>query len=236
MTSAKSFPQSAARLALIAPLLVLALNMFGRDAVAGSGISQDIVVYLSVTFLVLGVAFGIYSLFHWRKYSGILIPALSGLLMSGIIGYVAYTAFEESRSGRTYFEVSSLMVTDELSYRQTVLGRILAAAPVDRIIQAITNGITVNCPRCKVLNAKVLQPVPEEVMAMFDGRNGRFTTIFVDGVNSAIGDMRLYFPLLDPQPSCQDLVTFVEQKRQAYGDNATVRCIDGDPSGESSRG
>jgi len=88
----------AAKGSWIAPLVVFALFVFGHQIAA-----PVILELIALVLIVAGIGLGIAALFGIRKYgkTGILAPALVGLIMNGLLLFIFITNFLAARAKHT---------------------------------------------------------------------------------------------------------------------------------------
>ena len=72
---------------MLAPLIAIAMNLFGRQAVQGNRFAMIILGGTSTLLILLGFAFGIVALTGVRKHGakGILGRAIAGICINGVI-------------------------------------------------------------------------------------------------------------------------------------------------------
>jgi hypothetical protein len=90
-----SFSQQAAKLSWVCPLLIVVLLMFSRQAGA-----QAIIELVSLLLMVVGLVFGVVALFgiRTRGKSGILAPAIVGLVINSLLLSIFVTNFMAARA------------------------------------------------------------------------------------------------------------------------------------------
>ena len=90
-----SFSHQAAKLSWVCPIIVFLLMMFGRQAGA-----RVIIELVALLLIVVGFAFGVVALFGIRTHgkSGILAPAIVGIIINGLLLFIFVTNFLAARA------------------------------------------------------------------------------------------------------------------------------------------
>jgi hypothetical protein len=90
-----SFSHQAAKLSWVCPILVFVLLMFSRQIGA-----RVIIELVSLLLIVLGFVFGVIALFGIRTHrkSGILAPAIVGMIINGLLLFIFVTNFLAARA------------------------------------------------------------------------------------------------------------------------------------------
>ena len=93
-----SFPQQAAKLSWVCPIILFLLLMVGRQMVAP--LVMDLVALL---FIIVGLVFGIVALLGISKHGkkGILAPAIVGIIINGLLLAIFVTNFMAARARAT---------------------------------------------------------------------------------------------------------------------------------------
>jgi hypothetical protein len=93
--STTSFSHQAAKLGWVCPLLILALLIAGRPIGA-----QLIVEMIALLLMLVGLGSGVVALFGIRTHgrSGILAPALVGIIINGLLLSIFVTNFVAARA------------------------------------------------------------------------------------------------------------------------------------------
>src|SRR5687768_5866635 len=91
----KSFSHQAAKLSWVCPIIIFVLLMFSRQIGA-----RVIIEMVSLLLMVVGLVFGIVALFGIRTHgkSGILAPAIVGIIINGLLAFIFVTNFLAARS------------------------------------------------------------------------------------------------------------------------------------------
>src|ERR1051325_7071803 len=86
----------AAKLSWVCPILVFVLLMFSRQIGA-----RVIIELVSLLLIVVGFAFGVFALFGIRTHgkSGILAPAIIGIIINVLFLFIFVTNFLAARAG-----------------------------------------------------------------------------------------------------------------------------------------
>ena len=86
----------AARLSWVCPIITVLLVAFGRRA--GFPVAIDLI---SLVFIVVGLAAGIFALFGIPKYGwkGIIASAAAGIMINGFLLFIFITNFLAARAG-----------------------------------------------------------------------------------------------------------------------------------------
>lgn len=220
------FPKQAATACWVSPFLVFAIVAITKNAATHSQETQNIIFILMIAILTSGIGLGIYSLFFFKKIKGILIPALLGLAIHGVIGNIAYETYTRTNNQYAYFSIHSLMQNSKTSYQQTILVRTLTRAPIDKYVEQSAQQISKHCPTCKVLKTQVYQTVPQQYLGIFNQQPIEHTYIAIDTTNKAAGDIRIFFPKNTPQPSCNQLAAIIKSQKDAIAGSGKVSCIE----------
>jgi hypothetical protein len=91
----KSFSHQAAKLSWVCPVLVFVILMFSRQ------IGMRVIIELvSLLLIVAGLVFGIVALFRIRIQgkSGILAPAIVGIVINGLLLFIFVTNFMAAKA------------------------------------------------------------------------------------------------------------------------------------------
>jgi predicted membrane protein len=90
-----TFTHQAAKASWIAPLVVIALFVFGHQVAA-----RVILELIALVLIVAGICLGIAALFGIRKHGrkGIFAPALAGLILNGLLLFIFITNFVAAKA------------------------------------------------------------------------------------------------------------------------------------------
>jgi hypothetical protein len=93
-----AFSQQAAKLSWVCPILLFGLLAFSRQM--GAPLIIDLVSFL---FIVAGLACGVIALFGIPRLGrkGILMPAIAGLIINGLLLFIFVSNFFAARAGAT---------------------------------------------------------------------------------------------------------------------------------------
>jgi hypothetical protein len=93
-----SFSQQAAKLSWVCPIILFGLLAFSRQM--GAPLIIDLVALL---FIVAGLAFGVIALFGIPRHGakGILVSAIAGLVINGLLLFIFVSNFIAARIGAT---------------------------------------------------------------------------------------------------------------------------------------
>jgi uncharacterized protein (DUF983 family) len=221
-----TFPKKAAYICFAAPFIAAAITFISKYSISNPETLQTTVYFFSITTLAIGLILGIYSLFYLHKVKGILIPASIGLALSILIAIIGYQIFTYSRNDYIYYEIQSLAKNEKFASKQIILGRIHRTKQITEFVESIKAGLLNACPQCKIIDSKLYDKTPADFKGVFENSRIGYTYIAIDTGKKDIGDIRFIFPELDPQPSCRDLVNYIEIQRQKFNQLGTVNCIE----------
>jgi hypothetical protein len=90
-----SFSHQAAKLSWVCPIIIFLLLAFGR--LAGARVIIELIAFL---LIVVGLVFGVIALFGMRTCgkSGILAPAIAGIIINGLLLFIFVTNFLAARA------------------------------------------------------------------------------------------------------------------------------------------
>ena len=94
-TPPSSFSHQAAKLSWVCPIIVFLLLTFGKQAGA-----RAIIELVALLLIVVGFVFGVVALFGIRTHgrSGILAPAIAGIIINALLMFIFATNFLAARS------------------------------------------------------------------------------------------------------------------------------------------
>jgi hypothetical protein len=90
-----SFSHQAAKLSWVCPIIIFVLLMFSRQIGA-----RVLIELVSLLLIVVGFVFGVVALFGIRTHgkSGILAPAIVGIVINGLLAFIFVTNFSAARA------------------------------------------------------------------------------------------------------------------------------------------
>ena len=90
-----SFSHQAAKLSWVCPIIIFLLLTFGKQAGA-----RAIIELVALLLMVVGLAFGVVALFGMPAHgkSGILAPAIAGIIINGLLLFIFVTNFLAARA------------------------------------------------------------------------------------------------------------------------------------------
>jgi uncharacterized membrane protein YeaQ/YmgE (transglycosylase-associated protein family) len=93
-TKTTSFLHQAAKLSWVCPIIIFLMLMFGRQAG-----SRVIIELVALSLIVVGLVLGVVALFGMRTHgkSGILAPAIVGIIINGVLLFIFVTNFLAAR-------------------------------------------------------------------------------------------------------------------------------------------
>ncbi len=226
MNEGLAFPKKAAYFSLAASVIAYAIALVSERVYSGSGILRPVGYFFSITILATGLVLGIYALFYFRKIKGILPLASIGLVFNTLATVIICQSFITSRNDFVYYEIQSVMKSERVEFKQTILGRIHRGQEIHRFLDEIRSGLLGACPKCEITDTKIHEKVPVKFTGIFNNSHIGFTYVAIDTDEKDVGDIRFIFPELAPQPSCSDLAGYIEIQKRKFDQVGTVTCIE----------
>ncbi len=226
MEEGLGFPKKAAYFSLAAPIIAIAIALASEHVFSDSGVLRSAGYFFSFTILAIGLVLGFYSLFCFRKIKGILPPASIGLAFSALAAVITCQSLITSTNDFIYYEIQTAMNSERVEFKQTILGRLHRGQEIHGFVDAIKSGLLGACPKCKIIDIKFHEKVPEKFAGIFNNSRIGYTYVAIDTDKKDVGDIRFIFPDMDPQPPCSELAGYIDIQKQKFDQVGTVSCIE----------